>query len=86
MLKSFWHFGNFLMGPDNFGHLIKVEENFHLCPKHFFGPSRKILMPDKNLVILRSFIMLPFSFKQIAKVYFYFILFVTAHPSECSLT
>jgi hypothetical protein len=44
--KSFGHFGNFLMGPDNFGHLIKVEENFHFCPNilghlEFFG------MPDK---------------------------------------
>ncbi len=38
--KSFGHFGNFLMGPDNFGHLIRVEEIFHLCP-NILGPLEK---------------------------------------------
>jgi hypothetical protein len=33
--------GNFIL-PDNFGHVRKVEENFHLCPK-ILGTLKKII-------------------------------------------
>jgi len=32
VLKKFRDFENFIL-PDNYVHLINVEENFHLCPK-----------------------------------------------------
>jgi hypothetical protein len=38
--------GNFIL-PDNFGHVRKVEENFHLCPKHF-GTLKKIKLMLEN--------------------------------------
>jgi hypothetical protein len=35
VLKKFRDFENFIL-PDNYVHLINVEEKFHLCPK-FLG-------------------------------------------------
>jgi len=54
------------MLPDNFGHIIKVEEAFHFCPNILvaFG---KVLMLKKIRAVL-GICMLPYNFWQIIKV------------------
>jgi len=54
------------MLPDNFGHVIKVEEAFHFCPNILLSFG-KVLMLKKFQVVL-GICMLPYNFWQIIKV------------------